>query len=186
MERKMFSKHLRISTAIFTLFIALNTVAQKSTSDAALQAEAKKIAQWGKDPVLIKAVKEQNAKKASLSDIQAIDKQWMDGKDTLSAAMAKNSCSSYLKSLEKKHPTYDESFVMDNQGANVCMTNRTSDYWQGDEAKWQKSFEGGKGAIFIDERKYDSSAKAIIVQISVPVMDGDKAIGAITVGIKVD
>jgi sensor histidine kinase regulating citrate/malate metabolism len=75
---------------------------------------------------------------------------------------------------------------MDNQGANVCMTNRTSDYWQGDEAKWQKSFEGGKGAIFIDERKYDSSAKAVIVQISVPVMDGDKAIGAITVGIKVD
>jgi len=45
---------------------------------------------------------------------------------------------------------------------------------------------GGKGTIFIDERKYDSSAKGVLVQISVPVMDGDKTIGAITVGVKID
>lgn len=182
----MLSRSRSVLVLVTAVFVCVCAVAQKNTSDAALQAEAKKIALWGKDPVLVKAVKEQNAKKISLAEIQAIDKQWMDGKDTLSAIIAANSCSTYLKQLEKGHPVYDEAFVMDDQGANVCMSDRTSDYWQGDEAKWQKSFNGGKGTIFIDERKYDSSAKAVLVQISVPVMDGDKTIGAITVGVKVD
>ena len=75
---------------------------------------------------------------------------------------------------------------MDNQGANVAMTNRTSDYWQGDEAKFKKSFNGGKGGIFIDEVEFDLSCMAFLIQISVPVMDGDKAIGAITFGIDAD
>jgi hypothetical protein len=182
----MFLRSKSVLVLVTAILISIGASAQKGASDAALQAEAKKIAQWGKDPILVKAVKEQNAKKISLSAIQAIDKQWIDGKDTLSAVIAANSCSAYLKKLEKEQAAYDEAFVMDNQGANVCMTERTSDYWQGDEAKWQKSFDGGKGAIFIDERKYDSSAKTVLVQISVPVMEGDKAIGAITVGVKVD
>ena len=75
---------------------------------------------------------------------------------------------------------------MDNQGANVAMTDKTSDYWQGDEAKFQKAFNGGAGAVFIDAVKFDESAQAYLVQVSVPVMDGDQAIGAITMGIDVD
>jgi hypothetical protein len=66
------------------------------------------------------------------------------------------------------------------------MSDRTSDYWQGDEAKWQKSFNGGKGAVFFDERKFDSSAKAVIIQVSVPVIDQGKVIGALTVGVKAE
>ena len=36
------------------------------------------------------------------------------------------------------------------QGALIAATQRTSDYWQGDEAKWQRSFAGGAGSEFID------------------------------------
>src|SRR6266481_4567047 len=98
----MVFRYIRITVTILTIVMGLNASAQKATSDAVLQAEAKKIALWGKDPVLVKAVKEQNAKKISLAEIQAIDKQWIDGKDTLSALLAKNSCSMYLSGLEKK------------------------------------------------------------------------------------
>ena len=66
------------------------------------------------------------------------------------------------------------------------MTNKTSDYWQGDEAKFKNSFNQGKGAIFVDEVEFDDSAQAYLVQVSVPVMDQGKAIGAITFGIDVD
>jgi hypothetical protein len=75
---------------------------------------------------------------------------------------------------------------MDDQGANVCMSDRTSDYWQGDEAKWQNSFNGGKGGVNFDERKFDSSAKAVVVQVSVPVLDQGKVVGALTVGVKAE
>jgi hypothetical protein len=66
------------------------------------------------------------------------------------------------------------------------MSDKTSDYWQGDEAKFIKSYSGGKGAVFVDEVKFDNSTQAYLVQVSVPVKDGDKAIGAITFGINVD
>jgi hypothetical protein len=75
---------------------------------------------------------------------------------------------------------------MDNQGANVCQNELTSDYWQGDEAKFEKSYNGGKGAIFVDEVEFDDSSQAYLCQVSVPVMDGDKAIGAITIGVDVE
>ncbi|WP_197466328.1 MULTISPECIES: hypothetical protein [unclassified Oleiphilus] len=75
---------------------------------------------------------------------------------------------------------------MDNQGANVAMTNKTSDYWQGDEAKWQESFKDGAGAVHIGDVEFDESAQAYLVQVSVPVMDGGTAIGAITIGINLD
>ena len=63
---------------------------------------------------------------------------------------------------------------MDNQGANVAMTDKTSDYWQGDEAKFKKSYHNGKGTVFVDEVEFDDSSQAYLVQVSVPVKDGDK------------
>jgi hypothetical protein len=177
---------LKFFAYVALFFCAIGAFAQTANNNALLQAEAKKLAAWGKDPIIVKAVKDQNAKKVKLADIQATDKEWMGGKNTVSSVMLGNDCSKHLRELIAKNPTYSETFVMDDQGTNVCMSERTSDYWQGDEAKWQKSFNGGKGGTFIDERKYDSSAKAILAQVSVPVYDGTKVIGAITIGVKVD
>ena len=75
---------------------------------------------------------------------------------------------------------------MDNQGANVAMTDKTSDYWQGDEAKFKESYNNGEGAVHISDVEFDDSTQAYLVQVSVPVKDGDAIIGAITVGIDVD
>jgi hypothetical protein len=38
----------------------------------------------------------------------------------------------------------------------------------------------------VDEVEFDESTQAYLVQVSVPVMDGGRAIGAITFGIDVD
>jgi hypothetical protein len=168
--------------------VALAQEAKKSIlsdeSEKAVQAAAKVIEKWGKDPVLIREVTAQNNKKMTQAEIDTIDKAWMDGgEQARSNELLGNACATHLKALVAAQKGFSESFVMDDKGANVCMTNRTSDFWQGDEAKWQKSFAGGKGALFVDQPKYDTSAKAILVQISVPVMDGGRAIGAITVGV---
>jgi hypothetical protein len=79
-----------------------------------------------------------------------------------------------------------EIFVMDNQGANVCMTDKTGDYWQGDEGKFVNSFNGGIGSVFVDELEVDDATRATVSQVSVPVMDKGMAIGAMTIGVYVD
>jgi hypothetical protein len=142
----------------------------------------------GKDPVIVKAVKEENAKAKSLEQIKAKDEEWKNTPgiaDYMKAIMA-SECGQHLRGIQDSKSFYAEIFVMDNQGANVAMTDKTSDFWQGDEAKFQKSFNNGKGAVFVDEVEFDDSTQAYLVQVSVPVIDGDKVIGAITFGIDVD
>ena len=40
--------------------------------------------------------------------------------------------------------------------------------------------------MFVDKVKFDDSTQAYLVQVSVPVKDGNTVIGAITFGIDVD
>lgn len=146
------------------------------------------LAQYGKDAAIVSAVKAQNAKAATLAQVQQMDSKWREtaGVADYMKALMTSECGKYLKEIQKSKPYFAEIFVMDQLGANVAMTDKTSDYWQGDEAKFQKSFNQGVGALFVDEVEFDESTQAYLVQVSVPVMDGDKAIGAITFGIDVE
>ncbi len=147
-----------------------------------------KLAAMGSEAAIVDAVKAENAKGKTLDQIKDMDKKWQGtpGLSEEMRAIMDNGCARFLRKVQDSEPFYAEIFVMDNQGANVAMTDKTSDYWQGDEAKFKKAFNGGAGAIFVDEVKFDDSAQAYLVQVSVPVMVGGKAIGAITFGIDVD
>jgi hypothetical protein len=137
----------------------------------------------------VQAVEAQNAKKVSLPDIQAVDKKWMAAEEELpiQKELMNNACAQEVVKLVKKLPAIVEAFVMDDQGANVCENTLTSDYWQGDEPKWQKSFNGGKGGVDVGKVKFDKSANANLQQVSLPIIGkGGKVIGAITFGLAVD
>lgn len=146
------------------------------------------LAKFGTDPIIVGAVKTENAKGKTLAQIQELDKKWMatPGIADYMKALMDNECGKYLRKIQASAPYYAEIFVMDNLGANVAMSDKTTDYWQGDEDKFIKSYSGGRGTVFIDEVKFDNSTQAYLVQVSVPVKDGDKVIGAITFGINVD
>jgi hypothetical protein len=146
------------------------------------------LAKFGTDPVIVKAVKAENGKNKTLSQVQDMDNKWKGhaGIADYMQALMDSESGAYLKTIQDGAPYYAEIFIMDNQGGNVAMTDKTSDYWQGDEAKFKNSFNNGSGAIFVDEVEFDDSAQVYLVQVSVPVMDGGMAIGAITFGIDVD
>jgi hypothetical protein len=142
----------------------------------------------GTEPALVEAVNAQNAKGTSLDKIKEMDKAWMAtaGVNDFMKSLMENKCAQKIKSIKASAPYYAEIFVMDNKGANVCMTDKTSDYWQGDEAKWTKSYNNGAGGMDIGDVKFDDSTQAYLVQISFPVKDGGKVIGAVTVGVNVE
>ena len=144
--------------------------------------------QWGTDPIIIKAVNAENARGKTLDQIKEMDKKWQatPGIADFMKALMESECGRHLRGLQKKYPYIAEMFVMDNQGANVAMTDKTSDYWQGDEDKFIKSFNNGKGGLDISDVKFDDSSQLYVVQVSVPVKDGNKVIGAITIGVDVD
>jgi len=153
------------------------------------------VKQWISNDAVIQAVKAQNAKHAGLSqgDIDNMDKDWRAQTDAGSKPMIDavlgNALSKYLAdSKNSAGGIATEVFVMDNRGLNVGQSDVTSDYWQGDEAKWQKTYGAGAGAIFIDEVEMDESTQTFQSQLSMSIVDPatGEVIGAITVGVNID
>jgi hypothetical protein len=140
------------------------------------------------DPMVVDAVLKANAANhQSQAEIDQTDTQWREtqGIDSpLVSQCLNNPCAKMLKQVQQTHPEYLELFVMDDKGCNVALSNKTSDYWQGDEAKWIESFNHGQGKIFVDDIQYDQSTRAYVVQISLPVFDKQGVtIGAITISV---
>lgn len=177
-----------VKFTLSSVLIASSLFAHAEKAPDAVNGIVTDLQAWGTDATLIAAVKEQNAKGATLDSIQARDAEWrkVDGLDADMTAMMESTAANKLAEFEKTQPYFFEVFLMDNQGANVAMTNKTSDYWQGDEAKWQESFKDGAGAVHIGDVEFDESAQDYLVQVSVPVMEGGAAIGAITIGVNLD
>lgn len=143
-------------------------------------------------PVSLLLVRAQNSRHKGLSQdsIDALDKQWRAERksDTqpLVAQLYGNPLSAYLTRLQADSAgLYTEIFVMDAVGLNVGQSAVTSDYWQGDEGKWQKTFLVGPDAVFIDEPEFDDDTRTWRVQVNLSIADPDSgaAIGAATVEI---
>lgn len=180
---------MRKFTELFAiLLLVTGLIASDEIPQKVIDLAKTKLMALGEDPVIVKAVKAENEKGKSLDEIKAKDKKWIDtpGIDDFMKSLMNNECGIYLRKLQVEYNFIAEIFVMDNQGANVAMSDKTSDYWQGDEDKFTESFNDGKGGLHISEVKFDQSSQSYLIQISVPVKDDEKVIGAITFGIDID
>ena len=154
-----------------------------------------KVAEWVRNAALVDAIKAQNSKHAGLTqaEIDNLDKQWRsetgEASQPLIDRVLGNSLSQYLAGLkEQQQGLVTEIFVMDNKGLNVGQSDVTSDYWQGDEAKWKKTYLAGPDSVFVDEVEQDESTQMFQSQLSMAITDpaSGEVIGAITVGVNVD
>lgn len=139
-----------------------------------------------KNALLLDAIREQNRKGMTLDDIKKIDEEWIAGKSPLIEELQTNKVGSFLKNIiVQQSGVYNEVFLTDAQGANVATYPATSDYWQGDEEKFTAAFADGKGAIFVGPARFDESTQTNAVQISVPMMYNNEAIGVLVIGVKI-
>ena len=178
-------KNTVISIGVLTGFLFAGHALAKEVRDVVPE-----VVQAAADPVIVKAVLEQNAQGLTLAKIQETDKTWMDTTNAheeptaFMKSIASNDAAKKLAKLEK--PYMVEFILTDNQGANVAITGMTSDYWQGDEPKFSNAYANGKDDTYIARPQKDKSTGEIISQVSVPVMSGGKAIGTLTVGVRPD
>jgi hypothetical protein len=81
-----------------------------------------------------------------------------------------------------------EAFIMDARGLNVAASDVTSDYWQGDEAKYSETFPKGAGAVHISEIEFDESSQSYQGQVSISLVDSatNEVVGAMTIGLNAE
>ena len=137
-----------------------------------------------RDPAIHAAVVASNAVAETPDQIRRRDAVWIaNPRDPLRQAIVQAPCSDRVRELVKEDALIVEAFVMNDRGTLVCSVGETSDYWQGDERKWQQTVVEGKDA-FVEEPAFDVSTGKYGIQLSVPVTDGAKRIGAVTLTLK--
>ena len=133
------------------------------------------------------AVQAQNTRYGDMTQqvIDELDAQWRRERDLdaqpLISAVLSNPTSSYLTRVQAQSlGLYTEIFVMDRNGVNVGQSNISSDFWQGDEAKFQQTYDLGAGSVFVDEPEFRDDVRVWVVQVNTSIDQGGLPIGAAT------
>ncbi|HYC93037.1 MAG TPA: PDC sensor domain-containing protein [Thermoanaerobaculia bacterium] len=133
--------------------------------------DAAKLSEAAAHADVVAAVKTQNARALPLVAIKVIDQRWFLGKESnLVQQTITGKCADQLRAFVTANPAYGQAFVLDDQGAVVCASTRTENYWYAEAPLWQRAF---RGETFLDRSL-----------LSVPVRDEDRVIGAIAARVK--
>ncbi|MCI4664588.1 MAG: hypothetical protein MRY74_07685 [Neomegalonema sp.] len=181
-----------LTAAAFGSVSIAKTAAPKPPADAAARVTPKLIAKLRKivdAEIVLRSVRAQNARygELSLEEIKALDDQWRaerkaDDKPLISMTLS-NPLSSYLTRVQANElGMFAAIFVMDQNGLNAGQSAITGDFWQGDEAKFKKTYPIGADAVFVDEPEWVDEFTVWIIQISMTLVDdvAKTPIGAVT------
>jgi len=157
------------------------------------QLAAHHLQRWGKHPLLLAALQEPRPA-LEQDSIIALDRQWVaareQGQSTLlGERIASHPASAYLRQVQQRYaPLFGEIFIADEQGLVVAMSQPTSDYWQGDEAKFLQTRGLAEGEAVIEALSYDASSQSFLVQLHLPLFDagGRTRLGTLTIGMNIE
>lgn len=147
------------------------------------------------EAAIISAITTQNMRTARLSadEVRDLDLAWQAefgaADRPLIDSVVETPVSAHLREIvDASKGEIAEVFVMDSSGLNVASAGVTSDYWQGDEAKFQDSYGAGPTGLHVGEVEFDDSSQTYLVQISHTINDpvDGSPIGAITVGVNAE
>lgn len=172
--------------------IPLGVAAQPEISaselEELLKVKVRTVQHMALNPLLVRAVRQQNASGLTPEEISRRDKAWRSTEELtpFKLSLQTSPAGQFLKQQVQRSSSFNEAFLTDDQGANVAAYPATSDYWQGDEDKWTESFNGGKGRVFIGDLELDESTNTVAAQISAPVLDRGETIGVLVVGVTIN
>ena len=135
------------------------------------------------DPVIVEAVRAANREHQdiTLQEILLVDAKWQTtpGIDEFINQFLTNEVALKLIEFQEEYPGFSEIFVTDEKGLNVGQTNKTTDYYQADEAWWIGGYQSGAGKRFHGSIEFDESAQAEAISLYAPVIDPEtrRAIG---------
>lgn len=178
------------ATAIF-LATTCGAIADEFTDALERFLEAEVVG-WADNPRLVEAINEQNSVTVGYDQarIDELDRMWQSeigqSETPTITPVLENPLSAYLRdTVNGSDGRILEVIVMDARGLNVAASAATSDFWQGDEAKFTETYARGAGSTHVSDVEFDESTQSYQGQISMTIVDpttGD-AIGAVTFGV---
>ena len=149
-------------------------------TQAVLNTQKQTVARWAADPVLVAAVKAQNAK-GPLPGMT--NRQWrgLAPGDPTVQALQKNAAGVWLtKKMAANNGLFREAFLSGAKGEKVAFVEKPSNYLHAGMPKFDVPMSG---QIWEGQPEFDKSSRSHVVQIAVPVKSSGKPIGVLVVGV---
>jgi len=183
------AKYSNILPSFFFIIASFTSAAvQADPISPALQAKVdkykKQLVEWAANPVVVSAAKESNSKGGIPGVTNA---KWDDLADTDAAVkeLKENSASKLISKWEEDK-TLDKLFIRDEKGNLVAFSSGSGKPILYNNANRPPFQNGFKGVWAANEVKPDPTTQKKSVQISVPVLDGGKAIGVLQSAVLAD
>jgi hypothetical protein len=166
---------------IFNRYSMAGEFEMTAVVQAQLDKEKALIASWASDPVVIKAVQQQN-KKGPMKGVSNESWKVTRRSDPMIKAFQENPAGRYLRSkVESKDSIFSEAFLSAEKGEKVAFVEKTTYYFHKGMPKFEIPFTQKKA--WEGKPEFDESSQTYAVQISTPVLLEDKPIGVLVVGV---
>ena len=193
----MFELKSRLRAGAVALGCSLIAAALTGPAAAAERVPARYVEQvraWTQEPTTLITLRAWNDKHAELTqaDIDRLDQDWRKQTEGEQQPLIAQILGAPLSSMLLRHQADSggkliEAFVMSTRGLNVGQSAVTSDYWQGDEAKFQESFGRGADAVHFGAVEVkDTGRRAQQVSLTITDPKTGQPIGAITAEFDLD
>jgi hypothetical protein len=139
-------------------------------------AEAK---QWAADPEIVKAVVAQNAQlPAGFAEMTQEKWESLTDNDPFVRALTRNAAAQLLRA--KRTDEITEAFLSDGNGLKVAFLTKTTNWSHKGKPKHEVPMAGKP---WQGKLELDKSSGARQVQVSVPVLEGEKPVGSLVIGV---
>lgn len=167
---------------VFLLLTSLFSFAEELTPDkqAALTKQIEVVKGWANDKKIVELVKAANSNPQG-KDLTQEKWEKLTVLDPIVRGYSKNEAAEILK--KNKTAAVAEAFLNTAEGTKVAFLAKTSSWSHKGKAKHEDPM---KGKVWIGKVEVDDSTGKTQIQVSVPVEDGGKAIGSLTVGFNVN
>lgn len=151
--------------------------------EAVVDAHATVLAELVQRKPVIELLKQANARNRSLVDVLRDDRVWHIRAQLQASVLDNEAAHIFEEYVRSDQLRFAEIMLSDRLGALVAAYPITTDYWQGDEDKFQLAVVGP--SRYVGSPHYDESTQRYTFVVSVPIMEDDAVIGVITGGVDV-
>lgn len=141
------------------------------------------VSNLAKDTKLLAAVNNYNS---NPPDPQQLDKEWSTHNQSspFLKQILDNDAADNMRKWIHRISIQGEGLLIGRNGGLVSATEKTTDYWQGDEAQYLKAISLRPGEVFMQNEMLDESTHLMLIKVSSPIYNprSKHAIGVLVIG----
>ena len=151
-------------------------IAQQTSAivDSYLYRKILDVAVLARTPDIRRAAQAGSARALDKAAVTSLDEQWRkNGQVPIPlASLFEGEASRFLADVVVQNQIYREVLLTDRHGRLIAASNRATDYDQADEDWWKAASDDGlRGRVSVTDVRWDDSARALALEVAVPVAE---------------